>query len=108
MLIRAGQVRVLTQASVIYPTGEFGQRDDSIDRMKPSPNQLSASPDDRVLVYEFPMIRQIIRDETWLESERRGYEVPVNDFAVKENVCRVILRIGQQMRDSIEKQLRAN
>ena len=51
------------------------------------------------------MIRQIIEDETWLEGERRGCEVPANDSVVRENVCRVVLRIGQQLRDSIEAQL---
>lgn len=75
--------------------------------MMPIPTPLAANPGDPVLAHELPMIRQIIRDETWLESERRDCEVPVDDLAVTENVCRVILRIGQQMRDSIEKQLRA-
>jgi hypothetical protein len=63
------------------------------------------NPSDPVVVREIPVIRQIIHDETWLEGERRRCPVPANDTVVKENVCRVILGIGQQLRDSIEKQL---
>ena len=62
-------------------------------------------PNDPVVVREIPVIRQIIHDETWLEGERRGCPVPPSDTVVKENVCRVVLTIGQQLRDSIEKQL---
>lgn len=72
--------------------------------MGPSPI-LSLSACDPVLVREIPVIRQIIQDETWLEGERRGCEVPANDGAVRENVCRVVLRIGQRLRDSIEARL---
>jgi hypothetical protein len=65
------------------------------------------SPSDPVVVREIPVIHQIIKDETWLEGERRGCPVPASDTVVKENVCRVVLTIGQQLRDSIEKQLAA-
>ena len=60
---------------------------------------------DPVVIREIPVIRQIIKDETWLEGERRGCPVPPDDTVVKENVCRVVLTIGQQLRDSIEMQL---
>lgn len=60
---------------------------------------------DPVISQQIPVIHKIIQDETWLEGERRGCRVPPNDPAVRENVCRVILRIGQQLRDSIETQL---
>ena len=60
---------------------------------------------DPILIREIPVIQQIIRDETWLEGERRGCAVTPDDQVVRENVCRVILRIGQQLRDSIEAQL---
>ncbi len=73
--------------------------------MAPRPFYPSASPGDPVLARQIPMIRQIIRDETWLEGERRGCDVAVNDRVVMENVCRVILLIGQRMRDAIEIQL---
>ena len=66
---------------------------------------IPVNPCDQVLVREIPVIRQIIRDETWLEGERRGCQVPANDRVVRENVCRVVLRIGQRLRDTIEAQL---
>lgn len=58
-------------------------------------------PVDSVLYREIPVIQKIIRDETWLEGERRGCAVSANDRVVRENVCRIILRIGQELRDSI-------
>lgn len=60
---------------------------------------------DQVLIREIPVILQIIRDETWLEGERRGCRVPAHDRVVRDNVCRVVLRIGKQLRDSVERQL---
>ena len=58
-------------------------------------------PVDPVVLREIPVIQKIIQDETWLEGERRGCPVPSTDRVVRENVCRVILQIGQQLRDSI-------
>jgi hypothetical protein len=58
---------------------------------------------DPILLVELPAISQIIRDETWLEAERRGCPVSPDDCAVRENVCRVILRIGAQLRESAER-----
>jgi hypothetical protein len=58
-------------------------------------------PIDPVLRREIPVIQKIIRDETWLEGERRGCPVSPTDRVVRENVCKVILRIGQELRDSI-------
>lgn len=51
------------------------------------------------------MIQKIIADETWLEGERRGCAVAPSDRVVRENVCRVILEIGQQLRESVTAQL---
>lgn len=56
---------------------------------------------DPIIARELPMIRQIINDETWLEGERRGCYVSEHDPVVRESVCAVILRIGQQLRDSL-------
>ena len=56
---------------------------------------------DPVLFRELPVIRKIIQDETWLEGERRGCHVTAEDRVVREKVCEVVLRIGQQLRDSI-------
>lgn len=53
---------------------------------------------DKVLFRQLPIIAKIIRDETWLEGERRGCAVGEDDPAVRENVCRVILRIGAELR----------
>jgi hypothetical protein len=58
---------------------------------------------DPIVTREVQMIRKIIRDETWLEGERRGRPVSPNDAAVRERVCAIVLRIGQQMRDSLTK-----
>ncbi len=50
---------------------------------------------------ELPVIRKIIQDETWLEGERRGCVVKADDRIVRERVCEVVLRIGQQLRDAM-------
>ena len=60
------------------------------------------NPCDPALLNQIPVIQKIIEDETWLESERRGCAVSPNDRVVKHNVCEVILRIGQQLRDSVK------
>ena len=56
-----------------------------------------------VIFRELAAIRQIIHNETWLEGERRGCCVPAQDRVVRENVCLVVLRIGQQLRESSER-----
>ena len=58
-------------------------------------------PADPVVPRELPVIQKIIQDETWLEGERRGCQVPPTDQVVRERVCEVVLRIGQELRDSI-------
>ena len=60
---------------------------------------------DPVITSEIQEIKKIIRDETWLEGERRGCPVRPDDVVVRERVCSVILRIGQQMRDAFAKSL---
>ena len=56
---------------------------------------------DPVVARELPVIQKVINDETWLEGERRGCPVSPDDPAVRESVCAVILRIGQQLRCSV-------
>lgn len=56
---------------------------------------------DPIVSGELLVIRKIIDDETWLEGERRGCCVSRDDPAVRESVCAIILRIGQQLRDSL-------
>jgi hypothetical protein len=58
-------------------------------------------PCDPVLHRQIPVIQKIIQDETWLEGERRGCHVQPTDRVVRENVCRVILQVGQQIRESV-------
>ena len=53
---------------------------------------------DPFLRSEMQMIHKIIRDETWLEGERRGKPVEPSDPVVRERVCQVVLRVGAQMR----------
>ncbi len=61
------------------------------------------TPLDRIVYFELPLIQKIIEDETWLEGERRSCWVASDDPVVIENVCRVILRVGRQLRESIAK-----
>ena len=55
---------------------------------------------DLVIDRQLPVIKKIIQDETWLEGERRGGPVPPDDRVVRARVCEIVLRIGQQLRDS--------
>lgn len=64
-------------------------------------------PADPLLRHQLPCVAQIIRDETWLEAERRGHTVPPDDPVVRSNVCAVILRIGAQMREEAVRQIAA-
>ena len=56
---------------------------------------------DPILFRELPIIQKIIDDETWLEGERRGCQVSPDDQVVREKVCEIVLRIGQELRDSL-------
>ena len=56
---------------------------------------------DPILFRQLPCIAQIIRDETWLEGERRGAPVSPDDPVVRENVCAVVLGIGAEMRERL-------
>ena len=59
------------------------------------------TPLDPVIFRQLPIIQKIIQDETWLEGERRGCFVAPNDRVVRDNVCKVILRVGQQIREAV-------
>jgi hypothetical protein len=56
---------------------------------------------DPILFQQLPMIQKIIQDETWLAGERRGCQVHSDDREVRDRVCEVILRVGQQLRDAL-------
>lgn len=60
---------------------------------------------DPVVRLQLPVIAQIIRDEVWLEGERRGRPVSSDDPVVCEKVCAIILRVGQQLRERFEVEL---
>jgi hypothetical protein len=53
---------------------------------------------DTVVLFQLPIIAKILQDETWLEGERRRQAVSPRDPVVVENVCRVVLRVGQELR----------
>lgn len=55
---------------------------------------------DPIISRELIAINQIIHDETWLEAERRGCRVTDTDRVVRDNVCQVVLRIGEEMRET--------
>ncbi len=60
---------------------------------------------DPIIFRELPLIKKIIEDEAWLESERRGCPVPPDDPVVRENVCLVVLRVGASVRASLTLEL---
>src|SRR5688500_9932622 len=65
------------------------------------PLQSVMNPCEPILFQQLPVIQKIIQDETWLESERRGCRVGSDDRVVRERVCQVVLRVGQQLRESL-------
>lgn len=59
---------------------------------------------DPVVRRQLPIIAGIIRDETWLEAERRGCPVRPDDPVVRQNVSEVILRIGADLRRALTRE----
>lgn len=53
---------------------------------------------DPVISRELVLIRKLIEDEAFAESERRGCPVSSKDPKVREAVCAAILRLGAEMR----------
>jgi len=62
----------------------------------------------RVIFREIPAIQQILLNEIWLETERRGVRVYADDQVVRANVCQIVLRIGAELRASTELAIAAN
>jgi hypothetical protein len=60
---------------------------------------------DHITFHELSLIEKIIRDETWLEGERRGCFVPSSDIVVRANVCVAVLRMGTEFRKSAMRQI---
>ena len=63
---------------------------------------------DPVMFRQLPVIQKIIQDETWYESERRGCAVSADDPVVRERVCEIVLRIGAELRATLEAKLAIN
>lgn len=59
------------------------------------------NPPDPILFRELPVIQKIIRDETWLEGERRGCYVSPDDQIVRARVCEIVLRVGKELRETL-------
>ena len=60
------------------------------------------------LIYrEIPLVEKIIRDEVWLEGERRGVAVTADDPVVRERVCDVVLRVAHEWQQMVLAQLSA-
>ena len=55
-------------------------------------------PTDPVVARQLPMIQEVIRNETWLEGERRGRPVSPSDPVVRAKVCEIVLREGATWR----------
>ncbi|HVS53547.1 MAG TPA: hypothetical protein VHD62_14425 [Opitutaceae bacterium] len=58
---------------------------------------------DPIILQELPAIRKIIQDEIWLEGERRGCPVSPADAKVRQRVCEIVLNVGQQLREAVER-----
>lgn len=59
-------------------------------------------PLDPVVRQELPWVRKILDDEVWLEGERRHQAVSVEDPAVVNRVCDILLAQGARMRADAE------
>jgi len=56
---------------------------------------------------ELPLVEKIIRDETWLEGERRGHPVGPDDPVVRAKVCEIVLRVAHEWREKVVAELDA-
>ena len=57
---------------------------------------------DPIVCLEMHVIQKIIDDETWLEGERRGQAVAPHDPVVMAIVCDIVMRIGAELRASLQ------
>ena len=49
------------------------------------------SPDSEFIRSEIPDVEEIVRNECWLESERRGRPVDPHDHVIRQRVAEIIL-----------------
>ena len=55
-----------------------------------------------ILRKELPLIQKIKRDERWLESEKRGYDVGETDPEVEKHITEIVTKVGGTMREEAE------
>lgn len=55
-----------------------------------------------ILRRELPLVQKIKKDEKWLESEKRGYDVGDQDPLVERRICDVVKNVGDTMRHEAE------
>lgn len=58
-----------------------------------------------ILRRELPLMQKIKKDEKWLESEKRGYDVGDADPLVERYCCELIQKVGEKMRTEAEELL---
>jgi hypothetical protein len=68
---------------------------------------MNAKTTDPIVYLELHVIKKIISDETWLEGERRGCPVDPSDPVVTAIVCEIVMRIGAELRASMQATLNA-
>ena len=56
----------------------------------------------QIIQAELGLVAKIVRDETWLEGERRGCKVNSRDPIVQQHVADVILSQGAAMREEVQ------
>jgi hypothetical protein len=60
------------------------------------------SPESEFIQAEIPEIERIVRDECWLEGERRGCPVDRHDPVIRDRVAEIILTsVGAQLRHAL-------
>ena len=60
---------------------------------------------DSIVLHKPPVIHKVIEDGKWFEGGRCGRWVSASDPVVRGNVCRVVRRIGHQLRESLQQQM---
>ena len=55
-------------------------------------------PFETLLKYEIGIVRKIVRDEVWLEGERRKCPVSEEDMTVQLKVTQIVLAHGEEIR----------
>ena len=64
---------------------------------------LNISPQE-IIEEELPVVKEIVRDEVWLESERRKQPVSEEDPEVQKHVLEIIKKDGSKLReDAVDK-----